>query len=44
MRTGIAWVLGAALMASTAHAQSSPAPISPSDWPRYTRDPDGFTG
>ena len=41
MKTRIAWALGAALMASTAHAQSGPATIAPGDWPRYTRDPGG---
>src|SRR5665213_3730278 len=40
MRTRIALVLGAALMASTAHAQSGSA-IAPGDGPQYTRDPAG---
>ena len=38
MRTRMALALGAALMVSTAHAQSGKAPLPPGDWPRYTRD------
>ncbi len=41
MRTRIALALGAALLATAAHAQSVKAPINPGDWPRYTRDPAG---
>ena len=38
MRTQLALALGAALMVSAAHAQSGKTPLSPGDWPRYTRD------
>lgn len=38
MRTSIALVLGAALVASAAHAGSGAATPAPGDWPRYTRD------
>ena len=41
MRTAIALLLGAALVAPLAHAQSGAAPIAPGDWPRYTRDAGG---
>ena len=45
MRTAIALLLGAALLAPLAHAQtggqSATAPIAPGDWPRYTRDAGG---
>ncbi len=41
MRTRMALMLGAALLALAAQAQSGKAAIDPGDWPRYTRDLNG---
>jgi quinoprotein glucose dehydrogenase len=38
MRTRIALAMGAALLASAAHAETGQAGPGPGDWPRYTRD------